>query len=578
MKWSPFRKTAKPVSKRVPPTVRRRAYQTHLAGMPGAINWASQTTADADVRDAQKRKRATARQEVQNSDFLAGFLLSAQKNVIGEGLQCRSLYPDLLVAKQIETLWRKWEENAARNGDSWWETEWMMVSSLLVDGEVFLHVAPDPDNGIVVRLVDPGTLGTDFNRDLGNGHVINMGIEKRDWKPIAYWFRSWHERPTNSGDSYSSGDRVRISADEILRVSWRQIVGQTRGMPFVSTALLRIESLRHYDISELTSARVANKQQAFIEQTADDTIALETHDQTRASDNGKEDGDEEDDEPDLSDPIEQNRLLARQYQAGGGGVDYDMSVDFLDPGQKFVMANWNHPNGQYPAFVQTQLRGAAAGLGVPYHQLAGDLSAINFSAGRIGELAARRTWLVIRKMLVQRIHRPLFKRWMEEALLSSDMPAIRLDAAQESRFTGPGFPHIQPKEAAIADETDINNFLKSRSHVIRERGQEPAEVFAEIADEDELLRELGLERINKPAATNDDKEEDGMPDEDEEGNLKDDGTKTARPLASRATRDSIRAERSAGASYRALAERYGASKTAIEYMLAGRTYKRDNTR
>ena len=152
-------------------------------------------------------------------------------------------------------------------------------------------------------------------------------------------------------------------------------------MPFITAALLRMECLRHYDMSELTAARLGAKQQGFIEQKAEEAVTLrDQHPSQQQQDIDKTAEDADDDEVDLTDPIEQNRLLARQYNNGGGGVDYDMAIDFLDIGQTFKMADWQHPNTAYPNFVQTQLRGAAAGLGIPYHQLAGDLSAINFSA------------------------------------------------------------------------------------------------------------------------------------------------------------------------------------------------------
>ena len=141
--------------------------------------------------------------------------------------------------------------------------------------------------------------------------------------------------------------------------------------------------------------------------------------------------------------------------------------------------------------------------------------------------------------------------------------------AKMVQFTGPGFEHIQPREAAAANDMNIKLNLKSRSQIIRESGNEPEEVFKELAEENERLEALGLMSMPDDGGGDSDM---GDPDE---ADAKENGNKTASPLADRATRDRIRAEHEAGASYTELAQRYNITRTPITEMLQGRTYKED---
>ena len=537
-----------------------RAYQYALPGAPGAFDYAPENLSDTDVYRALSRKAATARQEVQN-DHLSGFVLMAQKSIIGEGLRLKSMHPDANIAMQIEAAWKRWEKYAGRSGDSWWEIEWLMVSSLIVDGQIILHVAPDSERGLTVRLVEPMTLDIDHNAYLRDGGIITMGVEKRDWKPVAYWFRNWKERPAQEGAGWAVGDRTRVPAEEILTVSWRTLVGQTRGMPYLTPILMRLEQLRHFDTSEMVAARLGTSRLGFIEQT----VGENPYDET------KEDEEQEPDDDDSNlenDPISQSRALAAAYRNEQGNADYRIKISQLKPGESFEPVKWDHPSTAYPEFVKTQLRGAAAGLGLSYHSLSGDLSGVNFSAGRIGELSARKTWLALRKLIVDKIHTPLFERWVMEASLRGEFPGM-VDDAKAVQLTGPGFAHIQPREAAAANETNIKLRLKSRSQIIREDGHDPDEVFRDIAEENEKLRELGLDSMADGEPTPDD----DMDDPDDADAKEED---RASPLADRATRDQIRAEHASGVNFSSLERKYGVKRTPLRRMILGETYKLDS--
>ena len=183
------------------------------------------------------------------------------------------------------------------------------------------------------------------------------------------------------------------------------------------------------------------------------------------------------------------------------------------------------------------------------------------------------TWLVIRQMIVEGLHEKLYQMWVENASLLGWFSGNVQDA-REARWIGPGFQHIQPREAAMANDMAVKARTKTRSQIIREAGFEPKEVFEELAKEEEMLRDLGLSTgaETEPDDPDDSTDGDEDGDEDDEGNLKE-----SKLAASLELRNKIRAEHAAGASHRQLAAKYGVGKTPIASLLNGHTFKTDDT-
>ena len=128
----------------------------------------------------------------------------------------------------------------------------------------------------------------------------------------------------------------------------------------------------------------------------------------------------------------------------------------------------------------------------------------------------------------------------------------------------------------MANDMAIKARIKTRSQIIREAGFEPKEVFEEFAEEEQLMRELGIETEaeTQPDDPDDSPDGDEDGDEDTEGNLKKSESKLA---ASLELRNKIRAQYAAGWSHRQLAAKYGVGKTPIASLVNGHTFKTDDT-
>jgi len=93
----------------------------------------------------------------------------------------------------------------------------------------------------------------------------------------------------------------------------------------------------------------------------------------------------------------------------------------LPHGYSFQPFNPDYPHQAYERFVKTVLHDIAVGLGVSYHALTGDLSEVNFSSARAGTLEDRERWMTLQHWFAHAVLRPIYRRWLSNALLNTDL-------------------------------------------------------------------------------------------------------------------------------------------------------------
>jgi capsid protein len=143
----------------------------------------------------------------------------------------------------------------------------------------------------------------------------------------------------------------------------------------------------------------------------------------------------------------------------------------------------------YVEYVKFQLHLIAAGIGVPYEMLTGDMNEVNFSSARVRLLDFRRAvtqlqWLVIiPKMLV-----PIHEAFIEAAFLAGKIRG----RDKKVSFSPPKWDYINPEQDVKADQAEIGAGLSTISEKLRQRGYNPDEVFAEWKRDHDKLKELGI--------------------------------------------------------------------------------------
>ena len=339
------------------------------------------------------------------------------------------------------------------------QLERQISSTFATDGEVIVRKRYNKKYkyGIKFELLDPLFLDPNCNEDLRNGNHVRLGIEiNSDGQPLAYHFSQKVDRIGAS--PYDANRRTRIPADEIIHSFCPELINQRRGLPKLLPALWRMRMLAGYEDSAVTNARIgASKMAMFRDPQAES---------------------------------EDNEDLA---------IDSFTPGELLDIGTRELQEyNPAYPNGEFDAFTKASMRSLAAGLGISYASLSGDLTEVNYSSIRQGSLEEREHFSGLQEDLIDDLIRPIYECWLEMALLKESilingktLKILKLDKYKEAKFIGRRWKSIDPQKDMSAQQIAINMGIKSRAQVIRENGgQEPEDVWREIKKESEDLIDI----------------------------------------------------------------------------------------
>lgn len=333
---------------------------------------------------------------------------------------------------------------------------------MIEGGECFVRLRTRKrEDGLCVPLqlqvLESEHLDNKSNQTLGNGNVIRNGIEfnRLGQREAYYLFR---EHPGEG----SFGESVRVPANDVLHIYKPLRPGQIRGIPWLSTVLLKLYELDQYDDAELVRKKTAAMFAGFI---------------TRL-----------DSEANIMGEGESN-----EQGVALSGLEPG-TMQLLDPGEDIKFSEPSDVGGSYEAFMRQQLRAIAIGMGITYEQLTGDLTGVNYSSIR-AELIEfrRRCGMLQHNILVFQFCRPVWDRWLELALLSGELDiGEKKTAKKEVKWIAQGFDWVDPLKDQQAQQMAVRNGFKSRSEVVSELGYDIEEIDQEIAEDQRRASELGL--------------------------------------------------------------------------------------
>lgn len=416
---------------------------------------------------------ARSRNAWANNDYAKNFVRLVRQNVVGAtGIMLQAQFRkvrgsqlDKPLNDALEAAWKEWSkpENCDVTGKlSLWKIQRLVMNTTARDGEFIVRMIFGADAGpwgFALQLIDPMRLPPDYDvARLANGGFIRHGIEfNRYGRALRYHFGS-----TDESDStyYQIGGRgyITVPADEIIHGFLEDFVGQRRGLPWMATSLGRLHNLTGFESASLANARAGANMMGFIEWA--EGMGPEC-------DDGDEVGD-------VANTIDAEPLSFHELPAGA-------SLKEFKP---------NYPNGEYAIFNKTALRGVAAGLGVSYNNLVGDLENVNFSSIRQGTLDEREHWKDLQTWLIETLLQRVYAAWLPRALLagriaigSKAVSASRLNDLKMVSWQGRRWQWIDPRADVDAAVTSKNNMLTSPGQIIREGGRDPMEVWNETASD-----------------------------------------------------------------------------------------------
>lgn len=423
-------------------------------------------TPDDFISRQQRVLVARSRHQWANNDYVRNFIRLVRQNVVGpqgiilqaQARKARGGKLDNAVNDAIESAWAEWCKaiNCDVTGKrSLWKIQRLVMNTTARDGEFIIRKVYGADAGpwgFALQLIDPQRLPCDYDiARLKNGGFIRHGIEfNRYGRPVAYHFGSDDE---SDGTYYSIAGRgyITVPASDIIHGFLEEMVGQRRGLPWSSTSLFRLHHLAGFENAAVQNARASASKMGFIEYSegfgpeCDDDEAVEI-----------------DAEP--------------------------LSFHELPMGAKIAEWNPNYPTGEFAVFNKAMLRGAAAGWGVLYNNVAGDLEGVNFSSIRQGTLDERDHWKDLQQWLIETLMQEVFDDWLPRALLAGrikvgnkPLPADRLETYKEISWQGRRWQWIDPTADVKAAVESKNNLLASPGQIIRESGRDPQTVWKESA-------------------------------------------------------------------------------------------------
>jgi capsid protein len=143
----------------------------------------------------------------------------------------------------------------------------------------------------------------------------------------------------------------------------------------------------------------------------------------------------------------------------------------------------------YVDYSKHQLHLIAAGMGVTYEMLTGDVSEVNFSSARIRRLDFQRQieqkqWLCTIPVLCNL----MAQAFVEACVLGGHIPRPEYTVD----WATPKWDYVNPVDDVKADLAEISGGLSSVSEKLRRKGYKPDQVFAELQSDFEKLKAAGV--------------------------------------------------------------------------------------
>ena len=407
--------------------------------------------------------RARSRSLVQNVPYIAQGLRALTANIIGTGIMPRWIGAE---AETYDKLWKEWGPVCDADGrHDIYGMQAAAYRAMQQDGEVLIRLRPRRvSDGLAVplqlQLLEIDWLDSTKSMANGGNQVIN-GIEYDVLgRVVGYWLFDQHPGELVSTRRGRSASRF-VPAENIIHLYTAERPGQGRGFPRISPVIARVRDLQLYEDAELQRKN------------------LETRLSVLASGNVSEMANP----PSPGEPVDTTAAKAGELgplQSGGiTQVPQGMSLTVVEP--KVAVG--------YVDYIKYQLHIIAAGFGVTYEMMTGDVRETTFSSARVRLQDFRREaeseqWVVFIPKFCDRV----CKAFADAAALAG---AVKKPNYQVEHST-PKWDYVNPAQEVQADLAEIAGGLSSFSEKLRRRGYKPDMVFDELRSDIEKLKASGV--------------------------------------------------------------------------------------
>lgn len=404
--------------------------------------------------------RAKARTLVQNVPYIRAGLEGLVSYAVGTGIVSRAMGPN---AEAFNAAFTEWQKVCDADGRlDWLGMQAAAYRAMEQDGEVLIRMRPRrPTDGLPIplqlQLLEIDWLDTSRNGIIDGNEVVN-GIEY-DYlgRVTQYWLWDRHPGDLNMprrGRSQS----VRVPASSINHLYSPERPGQGRGFTRLAPILARTRDLQLYEDAEL--ARKNQESRLGIIATGDLSQ--------------------------LGDPTETNEQPSAQ--TGSLGELPSGSMVQLPAGLNITAIEPKAAPG-YVESVKLNLQLIAAGMGVPYELMTGDVSQTNFSSARVRRLDFKKSVESLQwRVLIPRLIEPICIAASDAAVLGGVIPR----RVRQWDHSTPKWDYVNPEQDVKSDMAEMSAGLATWSEKLRQRGYNPDQVLQEMKTDFEKLEAAGV--------------------------------------------------------------------------------------
>lgn len=402
-------------------------------------------SADAMLMRDSKLLRSRARDLVRNYGHMSGALKRICNNVIFKGITPQWGRDDLF------TAWSEWADAVALH-----DKLNLVLRHLWQDGEILIHFYLSPtlrNQGLMplgIELLEIDHLDGSKHGHISGGVTYKRGIEyNREGWPIAYHLFDQHP-----GDSMwgLSGQSRRVPAQEIEHIYVPYRASQSRGEPWLSSIIIESRDLSEYKSSERLAARLAAAFGIFVKTNIPEAMT--------------------------------SNILGGDGAANlYDGPEYlePARIQPLPPGTEIQTAKVDRPGRNYEPYVKGSLRDQSAGLGMSYEAYSNDYTGASYSSARSASLEERRGYQVQQVQLVNKVLRPIERRFKR----MGDLMDRNWSDIKDATWQVPGWPWVDPDKDSKGAARDVSLGVQSRHNICANRGLDYDEIQQQLQQEEQ---------------------------------------------------------------------------------------------
>lgn len=427
----------------------------------------------------QKRSRHAVR----NNAYASGAKESYVSNLVGTGI--RPQWQN----KAIQDLWETWVQECDADGvNCFYGLQSLAAGAQFEAGEVlarfrYRRTSDGLSVPLQLQLIESEHLDPTYSA-VTDRQLIKMGIEFNTLgQRSAYWL--WQHHP-HEYLSQQNNRRKRVPADDVIHLYRRTRPGQIRGVPELSSVIVRL-----YEIDEMQDALLARQKLAQLF-----AIFIQR----------KPGHDPEDEGPSFGLPAGAHNSSDAEGEADSLDELIPGALHYLEDGEEVKFSDPPDIGSHYSDWLRTELLAVAKGAGITYEQLTNDLKGVNYSSIRAGLLEFRRRAEALQAhLLVHQWCRKIAAKWLDIAIVSGaiDLPNYWAQRKQYLAidWMAPKWAWVDPLKEVTADLLEVRAGFIPRSEAAGQRGWSLEQLDEEIRKSNQSADDHGLILDSDPRLT-----------------------------------------------------------------------------